>query len=168
MAQTDPFAAPIPPSSSFASADSFRGRLILMKATKVERDVPSQDDPSKKSDRYTVDVTTVDGKGPVQVYSYSSPTGKMLEGPTHKGVWFSQQRLADSLEFSLKNDTGILGTLETQKPGERARKGNAWGLINPTEADKQTARDFLANRTISEAAAPVSPADSGEKNPFGN
>ena len=165
----DPFSAPAPIASEFASADSFRGRLVLIEPTGLELDVPNQTDPTKKADRLTANVTTVDGQGPVQMFANKQATGKFLEGPTHRGVWFSQSRIVEGiLGQGVRTLTpGImrLARLETYKPGRGAGVGNPWGLIPPTEADKQLARDFLANRTVATASAPSEP-ESDEPNPF--
>jgi len=175
---TDPFAAPAAIASEFASADSFRGRLVLITPTGFELDVPNQQDPGKKADRLTATVTTVDGQGPVQVYAQKVPTGKFLEGPEHKGVWFSQDRIVRGVVGDTRSIAGrgpVLARIETFKPGKVAGLGNPWGLVDPTEADKQLARDFLANRLVAGASAPAvandnedepNPFDKGDKAPF--
>lgn len=156
----DPFQTPTPRTSAFASADSFRGRLILVRPTKLERDVPKQPGSSEKGDRVTANVTVVDGLGPVQVFTRRVPTGKFLEGPEHRGVWFSQDQIAEGLQ----DEKGVallelvLMRIDTLKPGTTAGPGNPWVVIDPTEEDKQTARNFLANQTIGSAAAPTQPA----------
>ena len=153
----DPFADPTPIASDFASADSFRGRLVLIEPTRLELDVPNQQNPSQTADRITATVTVVDGLGPVQVFAQKMPTGKFLEGPEHKGVWFSQDRIVKAVlpERYMVPGRMVLARLETYKPGQPAGQGNPWGLITATEADKQTARNFLANRTVGGAAAPA-------------
>lgn len=175
---TDPFAAPAPVASAFASADSFRGRLVLIKPTKLEYDIPkSAANPTGPcGNRITANVTVVDGSGPVQVFSNRVPTGVMLDGPEHIGVWFNQDRLATSgglIDPSQPNlATGrpgqllplVLGRLETYKPGQPAGQGNPWGLLPPSEEDKQTARNFLAGQTMAKVAGPAGPAATG--NPF--
>ena len=163
---TDPFAAPAPIASEFASADSFRGRLVLIVPTGIELDVPNQQDPTKKQDRLTCTVTTVDGQGPVQIFSQKVPQNKWLDGPEHKGVWFSQDRIVKGVigdTRTIAPGTMVLARLETYKPGKVQGIGNPWGLLPPTDADKQTARDFLANRTVAAASAPAPAADD---NPF--
>lgn len=158
---TDPFAAPAAVASNYASADSFRGRLVLIKPTQIEHDVPkSANAPNgPKGNKVTANVTVVDGSGPVEIYADRTPTGKFLDGPEHIGVWFNQDRLA--MKGGLVDpSTGnllplVLGRLETYKPGQRAGQGNPWGLVPPTEEDKQTARDFLANKTVAAASAPA-------------
>lgn len=153
----DPFADPTPIASDFASADSFRGRLVLIEPTKLELDIPNQQDPSKSADRMTAKVTVVDGQGPVQIFSQKAPTGKFLEGPEHAGVWFSQDRIVKAVlpERYYVPGRMVLARLETFKPGKGAGLGNPWGLLPATDADKQIARNFLANRTVGGAAAPT-------------
>ena len=153
----DPFADPTPIASDFASADSFRGRLVLIQPTRLELDVPNMQNPSQTSDRVTATVTVVDGQGPVQIFAQRVPTGKFLEGPKHDGVWFSQDRIVKAVlpERYLVPGRMVLARLETYKPGKPAGQGNPWGLIPATDADKQTARNFLANQTVGGAAAPA-------------
>jgi hypothetical protein len=168
---TDPFSAPAKISSEFASADSFRGRLVLIKPTKLEFDVPNSTDPTKSADRLTADVLTVDGEGPVQIFSYKIPTGKFLEGPEHKGVWFSQERVVKAVVPNRVVTPGamVLARLDVYKPGKPAGPGNPWGLVDPTEADKDLARAFLAGHAQNVAAATVAAASPAakEENPFG-
>lgn len=162
---TDPFSAPQDVASEFASIGSFRGRLVLIEPTGYEYDVPSQDDPSRKGDRVTATITVVDGSGDVEIFSYGNPTGKHLPGPEYKGVWIGQDRLVKQLLDNGERGRTlkmVLGRFETYKPGQRPMKGNPWGLLKPSDADKQVARDFLANRMVAQAAAPA-PADD---NPF--
>lgn len=163
---TDPFATPAKPASEFASVASFRGRLVLIEPAGYEYDVPSQDDPNKKSDRVTATITVVDGSGDVEIYAWGDGTGKFLKGPTYPGVWIAQDRLVKQLLDDGERGRTlkmVLGRFETYKPGQRPKKGNPWGLLDPSDADKQTARDFLANRTIAQASAP---AKSEDDDPF--
>ena len=162
MSYEDPFEDPTPRVSKFASADSFRGRLILIEPTKLELNVPkSKQANSAIGDRITATVTVVDGKGPVQTYDNRVPTGVFLEGNLHRGVWFNQEQITDGL----KTPDGkalrkmVLARIDTLKPGTSAGIGNPWVMNPATDADKQTARDYLANRTVEEASAPA-------ENPF--
>lgn len=162
---TDPFAGPADVASEFASVASFRGRLVIIEPTDYEYDVPNQDDSSKKADRVTATVTVVDGKGDVSVWSHHVDTGKKIPGPAYHGVWISQDRLVKQLRAN-PNERGrclkmVLGRIDTYKPGTMPKKGNPWGIIAPSEADKRIARDFLANRTINQASTPAE-----DDNPF--
>jgi hypothetical protein len=161
----DPFSTPKPISSAFASAQSFKGRLVLIAPTKYENDVPNQVDPSKSADRLTATVTVVDGQGPVEIFSNFAATGKFLEGPEHKGVWFGQGRIVQAVAPERRFQPGsmVLARIDTYRKDKGAGPGNPWGLSDPTESDKQLARDFLANRTV---AAATSPAPVADDNPF--
>ena len=175
MAFEDPFAAPAKIASEFASADSFRGRLVMIVPTRLELDVPNMTDPSKVADRLTADVTTLDGRGRVEIFSYKAPTGKFLEGPTHKGVWFSQERIVKAVcpdRVCPVNARPVLAVVETYKPGKPAGPGNPWGLVDVTPEQRAQAVQFLAGLTVNGAAAPAaqpqeSTAPSAESNPFG-
>ena len=155
-----PFKTPAPIASEFASADSFRGRLVLIEVTKYERDLPNSVDPSKVADRVTATVTTVDGEGPVQVFSQKQPTGVFLDGPEHKGVWFSQDRIVKAVAPKGAMSVGdvVLGVVQTYKPGKGAGIGNPWGLVDPTPDQIEQAKRFLANRTVDKAVGNTAPA----------
>lgn len=153
----DPFATPTPRSSEFASADSFRGRLLLVRPTKIERDL--KNDNGNLYDKVTANVTVVDGQGPVQVFSNFTATGKYLDGPEFRGVWFGQGQIVEGLQDVRGNLLElVLMRIDTLKPGTRQGKGNPWIVIAPTEDDKNTARAFLANQMVGGASAPTQPA----------
>jgi len=162
---TDPFAGPAVVPSEFASVASFRGRLILIEPTGYEFDVPSMDDPSKKGDRVTATITVVDGSEvtkPVEVFAYGAPTNQTLPGNRFEGVWIGQDRLIKQLRADGERGRSlkmVLGRFETYKPGQRPMKGNPWGILPPKEGDAQIARDFLANRTLAQVAAPADESD---------
>ena len=157
----DPSAIP----SEFASADSFRGRLILIEPIDFERDVPNQHNPGQTADRITANVTTVDGKGGVEQWSNRVKTGVTLPGPVHTGVWFSQDRIVKGVcpGRQLRQGARVLAVLETYKPGKPAGVGNPWGLTAATPEQKAQAAKFLAELAINGASAP---ADDSEESPF--
>lgn len=165
MTVEDPFATPQPIASEFPSAASFRGRLILIEPTKFERQIPKRNEPGKLEDRITATVTVIDGEGDIQLCPQQIPSGIFVPGPEYPGIWFSQDRIVKAV-VDQKTQTPlkmVLGRLETYKPGKPAREGNPWGLLDPSEADKQTARDFLAKRAMGQATAQVAAAT---PNPF--
>lgn len=169
---TDPFADPTPRQSNFASADSFRGRLVIIEPTKLERDIPKQSSVPNgpKGDRVTATVTVVDGLGPVQTFASRQPTGNWLDGDVHRGVWFNQDQLAAGLQTldgkALK--PMVLARIDTLKPGTPAGQGNPWTISAASDEDKQIARAYLANRMVGAASAPSQPAaQATPKNPFG-
>ena len=158
----DPFSFDDPDTiaSEFASADSFRGRLVLITPTNFEPD--NRNDEGKLSPRFTATVTTVDGKGRVEIYANKVPQGQYLEGPRHEGVWFSQERIVKGLRTAWERKSSVLARMDTYKPGKVAGKGNPWGLTAATDAEKKQAREFLANMTVASAAEPDE-----DENPFG-
>lgn len=154
---TDPFAAPAAIPSTFPVIESLRGRLVLI-APKSQKTVPNNlGNPGDTQEQITADVTVVDGLGPVPLFKNRQPTGQTLPGPDFPGMWITQDRIVKQLADALTSRGMVLGRIDTRTPGTMAVKGNPWGLIEPTEADKQTARNFLATRTVS-AALPPSPA----------
>lgn len=165
---TDPFAGPSAVPSQFASVQSFQGRLVIIEPTKFERNIPSADDPTKLQDRITATISTVDGQGRVQIYSRRVATGQYLEGPSHEGVWISNDRLVKQL---LNHETGqphrmVLGRIDSWKGGP-AGKGNPYEIKEATEQDKDMARKFLADRMVGGAAAPSAAPAPAPGNPFG-
>lgn len=156
---TDPFSAPADIPSEHPNAASFRGRLVLIAPTQLELDVPK--DGGGVADKVTATVTVVDGSGPVELMPQQVRSGKFLEGTRFEGVWFSQDRVVKGLcpGRVLTPGSMILARLETYKPGQPAKKGNPWGLQAASEADKDTARKFLANQMISQASAPAQDDD---------
>lgn len=150
---TDPFSAPSPIQSNFASVQSFRGRLVLIEPTKVEM-VPNQETGALQ-ERITATISVLDGSGPVSVFSYGEDTGRKLEGSTFKGVWIGQEILIGQLKDPKTGQLMpmTLGRFETKTPGLKAKKGNPWGILPPTAEDMDTARAYLATRFQAQAAA---------------
>lgn len=147
----DPFAEAAPIQSNFASVQSFRGRLVLIEPVKTEMK-PNQD-TGLLQETVTATITTVDGKGPVEIFNRGDATGRMLPGPRHEGVWIGQEILVGQLKTADGHlRKMILTRIDTKTPGKKAMKGNPWGFaVGLPETDKQMARDFLANRTIEQA-----------------
>lgn len=154
---TDPFAAPAPIPSEFPTVASFRGRLVLIQPQKIESVPNNLGAPGAMQDRVTATVSVVDGQGPVPVFKNNAHTGQWLEGPSWSGVWLQAEVISKQLapNGQITQGSMVLARIDTRTPGEIPRKGNPWGLIDPTEADKQLARDFLANRLVASASAPA-------------
>lgn len=157
----DPFAAPTPRATSFPSVASFRGRLVLIRPTKLEHDVPKQAHVPNgpKGDRVTANVSVVDGSGPVELFPNGNPSGQYMDGTEFRGVWFGQEQLAAGLQDVRGNLLElVLARVDTLNPGTRAGQGNPWVFTEPSEGDKDVARKFLANQMVGGAAAPTQPA----------
>lgn len=152
---TDPFAPPAVIPSTFPSAASFRGRLVIISPKSQERVPNQQGAPGAMQDRVTADVSVVDGQGAVPLFTRGQHTGQFLEGPEFTGVYFSQERIVKGLSEALKTGGMVLARVDTLTPGTVPGKGNPWGLIDPSEEDKQVARNYLANRTVGAAQAPA-------------
>lgn len=162
----DPFSAPAPIASEFASADSFRNRIVVIQPKRLELDVPNLD--GKLQDKVTADVTTVDGKGKVEIFAQKIGIGQYLEGPTHEGVWFSQDRVVKALCPGRQFVPGqlIIGRLETYKPGRPAGQGNPWGILEVTPAERAAAAtEWVRIQTAAASAAMSAPAKADD-NPF--
>ncbi len=137
-ADDDPF-ADAPQVSAFPKMDQLRGRLLLVKPTKLEENLLSQfGKPGKPQyqDRITADVYVVDG---------GSPDG--FDGETEfLDMYFSQDRLVKQMRRSI-GGLMVLGRLETFKPGLKAEAGNPWGLQEASPEDKGLARTFWKARS---------------------
>ena len=150
---TDPFAGPAVIPTEHPNISSFRGRLILISPRKSEQ-VPDNFNKGQLKDKITADVLVVDGQGAVPIFKQFEPTGQWLEGPEFRGVWFDGTRVVTQLTPSIPSGM-VLARVETFQPGTRPGPGNPWGLIDPTEEDKQLARNFLATRAVGAASAPA-------------
>lgn len=154
---TDPFANPTPRVSTFPSVASFRGRLVLIRPLKIERDIPKQASAPNgpKGDRVTANVTVVDGSGPVELFPQGNPSGQFIDGPEFRGVYIGQDQLAAGLQDVTGNLLGLVLTrIDTLKPGTRPGQGNPWVFNEASEADKDMARAFLAAQMVGGASAP--------------
>jgi hypothetical protein len=154
---TDPFAAPAAIPSSFPTVASFRGRLVLIRPT-AQQTVPNNlGAPGSTQERVTADITVVDGLGPVPQMKGNppTPTGQMFQGPDFPGTYVQSEVIVKQLADAVTSRGLVLARIDTRQPGTQPMKGNPWGLIDPTEEDKQTARNFLATRTIGAASAPA-------------
>jgi len=150
----DPFANPATIPNTFPTQASFRGRLIMITPRKVET-VANHNEPGKFQERVTADVSVVDGLGPVPQMKQNAHTGQFLQGPEFPGVWFNGTRVIEQLRPFIGTGQAVLGVFETYKPGQQPIKGNPWGIVTATEEQKNTARNYLATRTVGAAAAPA-------------
>lgn len=171
----DPFSGPSPIPVTFASVQSFQGRLVLIEPKKTE--MAMNDDNGQMQERITATVTVIDGSGPVKTFKRRVDTGMTLEGPEFPGVWIGQQMLVGQLKDGKGNLLPmVLGRFDTKTRGGSAGKGNPWEIYPPTDQDVQVARKYLADRYAAQANAAVAnaaptqapaqaPAQNG--NPFG-
>lgn len=149
----DPFADPAPTSQRPTIA-SLRGRLVMLTPRKIET-VANNMNPGQTEDRATVDVTVVDGLGPVPQVKNNVPTGQYLDGPDFTGMWISSTRVVDQMRPFVGTGRPVLGVIETWQPGTQPIKGNPWGIVTATPEQKAQAVQFLAQRTVGGAAAPA-------------
>lgn len=162
MSYDDPFDTPAPIASEFPNAASFRGRLVMIKATRFEQDAPKQEGGT--ADKVTATVTVVDGLGDVQLCPSQIPSGTFVPGPVYDGIWFSQDRVVKAICPGRKlKERMTLGRLETFKPGP-AKQGNPWGLTEPSPQDIETARAFLKSQQSDIVDRALNGPE--EKNPF--
>lgn len=145
MSYDDPFDTPAPIASEFPTPASFRGRLVMIKPTRIELDAPKGNE-GKTADKVTATVTVVDGLGDVELCPLQIPSGTFVPGPVYDGIWFDQDRLVKAICPGRKlKERMTLGRIQTFKPGP-AKQGNPWGLLDPTPEDIETARAFLKSQ----------------------
>lgn len=150
----DPFSRPGVIPSAFPKVQSLQGRLVLFKP-KSEKTVPNTlGGPGAMKDQMTVDVTIVDGAGPLPLFKNRQHTGGFLDGTDFPGMWIDSEVIVKQLRDALAVGGQVLARVNVPNPALPAGKGNAWGLVDPTEDDLQTARNFLANRTVAATSAP--------------
>jgi len=131
---TDPFSDA---RSGFITAEDFQGRLLLVAVTGFEANRESTMNPGKTFDTIIADVTVLDG-----------PITEMFD---HIPMKIEGQYLSGSgLVPQLKGKVGkvhpsnqILGRM-TQRPARVTGFKPANVLAEPTDADKVTARAYLA------------------------
>lgn len=152
----DLFQAPAAIPSEYPKLENLRTRLLMIAPKKYEQGIPSAfrnpDGTVQTQNRMTADVFVVDG-GPVPGFEVTAFTS----------MYLSNARIVDQLMGGYKEGFMVLGRLDTFKPGTKAGAGNPWGLSDPTEQDKQLARDYIAagNRQPGEGPdgfAPAAPA----------
>lgn len=116
-----------PSSSSGVKITDFDGQLLLITPTGHETDIPTAYGPA---DAVTATIAVLDGAG---------------AGDEHAGVRIFQKALQGQLRPKVGTGRMVLGRLGRgiAKPGQSA----PWLLADPTEADKQTARDYLARKS---------------------
>jgi hypothetical protein len=154
----DPFSAPAALPTARPTVGGLRGRLALFKPTATKMKVTPLSN-GQMVEELTVDVTVVDGNGPVPVVKGNPPrpTGQMLDGHFWPAVWITNQVIVTQLQEALKSGGMVLGTIDTRNPGTDPCKGNAWGIIPATEEQKQAARNFLAGQMASGSMTVTAP-----------
>ena len=143
----DPFAAPSAILSEFPKLANLKGRLLMIRPVKFEERIPSKfrnpDGTVQLQDRMTADVYVIDG-GEIPGFG----------GSDFPGMYISNDRLAKQIVPKLGTGLMALGRLSLLKPDQDPGAGNPWGLLDPTEEDKQKARAYIAagNRQPGEPA----------------
>lgn len=162
---TDPWDTPPPPvAANGPSMKQLRDRLLFIEPKKFEANLPASFKgaaPGQTQDRVTADITFLDGEPIAVVLDKDDDVVGELDPPLTRGKTqvdrFISQR---GLVTQTKNSIGraVLGRLRYVK----LDNGNkAFELEEPSDADKDVARRFLAWRNsqqVNQAAAAVQPA----------
>lgn len=155
----DPFDAPAPQAARGPRLREMYGRLLLLMPQKLEEGLVSRqfknpDGSAVVQDRMTADIVVLDGgtihyggkpeKMPPEPHTKTAETPHITKGMYISSVGLiSQCREALSKKISQGKPGMVLGRLSK---GEDSGKGEPpWLLTLPTDADKQIARQYLAN-----------------------
>ena len=174
------YPAPAAPAQTMPGGDSFNspgrvvniirprimdfgpGRLLLIKVTKLERQVPAPTrpgEPPKLQDKITADVVALDGPP----FPYGGKPERDGTPHTHTGtppeewpgLWLTQDLIVRQCEKSVGGM--VLGRLVRGQASDPSRNA-PWRLDEPTEEDKVKARQYLAGAAIAAATpSPVAP-----------
>lgn len=142
------------PASSYPKLEQLQGRLVLVKVTELEKDVPSatfkENGRPTVGDRLTVNLKVVDG--PLSDFDTTE----------FDGMWISQSYMVRQLKPSFQRGKAYLGRIDLKDPKKMKGQGNPWGFEEVTAEDVQTARMYLAGVKLgqTDSAAPA------EDNPF--
>lgn len=150
----DPFDAPAPQQARGPRVRDMYGRLLLVIPHKLEEGIPNRLQPGTTQDRLTADVIVLDGGAipyggrpeatPPVPHSKTAPVPLKVDR-----MYVSQRGLIsqcrEALTKRLHGQPGmVLGRLtvgESKEAGQNA----PYLLSPPTDADKQVARQYLAN-----------------------
>jgi hypothetical protein len=138
------------------------GHLVLISPHKIERNVPKLNarGPDDVQDRITADLVVLDGApfmwgGDPEGFAGkgSIPHDKQASIPHESlNMWINQALLVLQLERSIGSK--VLGRLN-QKPATQPGRRPSWTLDNPTDADRELARQYLAAKARGEFNAPA-------------
>lgn len=126
----DEFDAP----ASGVKVTEFEGMLLLCKPSSFTENISTTFGPA---DAVEMELSVLDGT---------------KAGQTHHGVRVFQKALIGQLRPKVGTGRMVLGRLGRGQA--KAGQSAPWVLHDPTDADKQTARDFLARQTAAAGAPP--------------
>lgn len=149
----DPFAGPAPQQPRGPRLRDLYNRLLLVIPHKVEEGIPNRLQPGTTQDRMTADVIVLDG-GPIAYGGQPEATPPVPHSKTasvpHKTdrMYISSAGLISQCRDALaKRRAGqpgmVLGRLAVGEKKDPAQNA-PWLLTPPTDADKVTARAYLA------------------------
>lgn len=121
---SDPFSAP---TAGGVKVTSFAGSLLLVTPREYKENVPTS---FGEKDAVAVDLVVLDG-------TESGEPEEFSDVLLFQGVLIAQTK-------SKVGKGMVLGRLGQRKPTKPGQSG-AWALEDPSEEDKQAARDYLAN-----------------------
>lgn len=114
------FADPDAVGATRPSVRDFVGRVVVVRPTRIERDVPNRSDPAKKQDRVTADVLVVDG-GPLE-FGGNVARGKPLTMTVQtpylvKGMYISNTNMVQAVEAQVGRGV-VLGRVSMGKASD--------------------------------------------------
>ena len=122
--ETDPFATP---SKEFVSIDHLDGRLVVVFPEEIRSRTGSN---GKDYDYVIADVLVFDG-----------PTTDLIPSLPHKveQMHLSATAVVGALRAHVKTHRPVIGRIDS-RPSTKNRNVKAYGMAEPTQADKDTAR----------------------------
>ena len=147
---TDPFDAPgSKGAGKFPAMKQLKGRLLLIEPTRLDKQITSNLNPDKKVDRMSANVTVLDGDPITNVLDKDGDVVHEFDEPlaaphTMEDMYISQTVLVNQLRKAYKAESKVLGRL-VQLPAARPGENKAWAFEEPTDADKDIARGYLAS-----------------------
>lgn len=134
------FATPDPVGATRPAVRDFVDRVVVIRPTRIERDVPNQSDPSKKQDRVTADVLVLDG-GPLQ-FGGNVARGKPLTMEVQtpflvKAMYISNTNMVQAVENQVGKGV-VLGRVEIGRAGDPT-KNPPFNLVEVPQDDPKYA-----------------------------
>lgn len=162
-ASGDPFGGPAP-ASKFPAVAGLKGRLLLVKPTKLETGITSRfkeaDGSAKTQDRLTATIVVLDGpatftwvdrEGDQQTLTADADGAPFSIPVEFTDMYLSQAKLIGEVKKYLNARPGeasmALGRLIKLPP--RDGQSGAWSLESPTSGDADLARKYIASRAQS-------------------
>jgi hypothetical protein len=160
-----------PPVGARPAFAQFRDRLLLIRPTAIERNVPNDLQPGTFKDRVTADVVFLDGDTITDKIDDDGAHPELDEpirpGDIMEDYWISQTLIVRQIKGKIGATVNpwVLGRLTKLPPRQKGRKG-AWSLAEFTPDDAKRAASWMRAQSKKEAERAKAPAKV-EDDPWG-